>query len=126
MRQISNSASQETYIYRFSCLGYPYQGITLGNSTNDYSNLTEILDSTDPTMRESLDEEMRSLSKRMGKPYLKPDPPQLPLYTVIDSVPFHTTGMNFTGPLYVKENGTQQNVYICLLHARGPEILIQN
>ena len=52
--------------------------------------------------------------KIMGKPYTKPDSPPLPKDRVVDVIPFTTTGVDFAGPLFVKENGLMRKMYICL------------
>ena len=53
--------------------------------------------------------------KVTGKPYLKPDPPPLPKDRVDEPVPFTVTGVDFAGPLYVKNcENTKIKVYICL------------
>jgi len=49
-----------------------------------------------------------------GKPYAKPDSPPLPKDRVTDMIPFSTTGIDFAGPLYVKENGQIAKMYVCL------------
>ena len=50
----------------------------------------------------------------MGKPYRAPDPPPLPKVRVTKSPPFTVTGVDFTGALYVKAEGQEKKVYICL------------
>ena len=50
----------------------------------------------------------------MGKPYQAPDPPPLPKMRVEASQPFSTTGVDFTGALYVRDSIGERKVYICL------------
>ena len=52
--------------------------------------------------------------KLSGAAYKAPDPPPLPKSRVQDSPPFTTTGVDFTGAMYVKGNGKENKVYICL------------
>ncbi|XP_065917547.1 uncharacterized protein [Dysidea avara] len=55
-----------------------------------------------------------SCRKVSGKPYMVPEPPPLPLDRVKEGKPFDVTGVDFTGALHVKNNGTEEKVYICL------------
>ena len=52
-----------------------------------------------------------------GKPYSPPAAPPLPSFRITKEQPFTFTGMDFAGPLYVKENGemckTYVSVYTC-------------
>ncbi len=52
--------------------------------------------------------------KVVGKPYQAPDPAPLPKSRIQELVPFKRTGVDFTGALYVKSNGQEEKVYICL------------
>ena len=52
--------------------------------------------------------------KLIGKPYRVPDPPPLPKLRTEQPNSFEVTGVDFTGALYVKDNGNEQKVYICL------------
>ena len=52
--------------------------------------------------------------KQGGKPYTIPDPPPLPTWRLEDSPPFTVTGVDFTGPLYVKTVSLENKVYVCL------------
>ena len=50
-----------------------------------------------------------------GRPYQAPLPPPLPEFRVKECSPFTYTGVDFAGPLYVKNySGPQQKVWICL------------
>lgn len=50
-----------------------------------------------------------------GKPYSAPPPPPLPGYRVSESPPFSSTGIDFAGPLYVKNHSEAQfKVWIVL------------
>ena len=48
------------------------------------------------------------------KPYATPDPPPLPEIRTRDTIPFTITGIDFTGALYVRQDSTENKVYICL------------
>ena len=52
--------------------------------------------------------------KLAGQPYTAPDPPPLVKARVHPSLPFEVTGVDFTGALYVRSNGGECKVYICL------------
>ena len=53
--------------------------------------------------------------KLEGRPYKAPPPPTLPEFRVKECSPFTYTGVDFAGPLYVKNHfGPQQKVWICL------------
>ena len=52
--------------------------------------------------------------KLAGRPYTAPDPPPLVKARVQQSMPFEVTGIDFTGALYVRSNGGEIKVYICL------------
>ncbi|XP_045213485.2 uncharacterized protein LOC123564176 [Mercenaria mercenaria] len=48
-------------------------------------------------------------------PYSAPDPPPLPAYRVESSPPFTTTGVDYSGALFVKsETGLESKAYVCL------------
>ncbi|CAF1104794.1 unnamed protein product [Didymodactylos carnosus] len=51
-----------------------------------------------------------------GGPYKMPEMPALPKARVSESAPFTFTGLDYLGPLYIKENGrtTTKKVWICL------------
>jgi len=55
-----------------------------------------------------------SCRKVSGRPYTVPEPPPLPLDRVKEGKPFDVTGVDFTGALHVRNNGTEAKVYICL------------
>ena len=57
--------------------------------------------------------------KCSGTPYKIPDPPPLPKSRVQQSQPFTTTGVDFTGALYVRGNGREMKVYICMVASSG-------
>ena len=51
----------------------------------------------------------------IGQSYPKPDPPQLQKDRLLEDIPFQVTGVDFAGPLYVKNSeNTTSKVYICL------------
>ena len=53
--------------------------------------------------------------KLEGRPYQAPPSPPLPEFRVKECSPFVYTGVDFAGPLYVKNHtGPQQKVWICL------------
>ncbi|XP_068712813.1 uncharacterized protein [Montipora foliosa] len=53
--------------------------------------------------------------KLEGRPYQAPPSPPLPEFRVKECPPFAYTGVDFAGPLYVKNHtGPQQKVWICL------------
>ena len=53
--------------------------------------------------------------KLEGRPYQAPPSPPLPEFRVKECPPFAYTGVDFAGPLYVKnQTGPQQKVWICL------------
>ena len=55
--------------------------------------------------------------KLEGRPYQAPPPPPLPEFRVKEEPPFTYVGLDFAGPLYVKNpncNSPQQKVWICL------------
>ncbi|XP_065914598.1 uncharacterized protein [Dysidea avara] len=52
--------------------------------------------------------------KLAGQPYTAPDPPPLVKARVQQSLPFEVTGIDFTGALYLRGNGGETKVYICL------------
>ena len=51
-----------------------------------------------------------------GKPFSVPDPPPLPQARVQEGPPFNVTGIDFTGAMYVKNEGGsgERKVYVCL------------
>ena len=49
-----------------------------------------------------------------GQPYSAPPPPPLPTFRVEESPPFSFTGVDFAGPLYVKSDGPETKVWMCL------------
>jgi len=51
----------------------------------------------------------------MVKPYSVPDPPPLPKTRTQLTPPFHITGVDFTGVLYVRNGNGEEKAYICLL-----------
>ena len=52
--------------------------------------------------------------KTTGKPYTIPDPPPLPTTRTNDAPPFTTTGVDFTGEIYIKSTNGPSKTYICL------------
>jgi len=52
--------------------------------------------------------------KLIGQPYTAPDPPPLVKAHVHPSLPFEVTSVDFTSALYVRSNGGECKVYICL------------
>jgi len=53
--------------------------------------------------------------KLEGRPYQAPQSPPLPEFRVKECLPFAYTGVDFAGPLYVKNHtGPQQKEWICL------------
>ena len=70
-----------------------------------------------PTIRQRVKTRLRQCvicNRLMGKPYQAPDPPPLPKMRVQASQPFSTTGVDFTGALYVRDSIGERKVYICL------------
>ena len=70
-----------------------------------------------PTGRQQIKSQLRQCiicRKHSGKPYQIPDPPPLPQIRTCASIPFTITGIDFTGALYVRNNHTEEKVYICL------------
>jgi hypothetical protein len=69
-----------------------------------------------PKIRQSVKTILRkcvTCHKVIGKAYPKPDPPPLPQERVQETIPFSVTGVDFAGPLYVKNyDNTKSNVYI--------------
>ena len=50
-----------------------------------------------------------------GKHYGVPVPPPLPVFRVREAPPFTTTGIDFAGPLFIKENNEcESKVWVCL------------
>ena len=51
-----------------------------------------------------------------GKPYCPPPPPPLPSFRVKEAQPFSFTGVDFAGPLYVRDTvaSTSRKVWMCL------------
>ena len=47
-----------------------------------------------------------------GKPYSPPTAPSLPSFRITKEQPFTFTGVDFAGPLYVKENGEMRKTYV--------------
>jgi len=52
--------------------------------------------------------------KLEGAAYRGPDPAPLPKLRVQETPPFAATGVDFTGPLYVKSDNGEIKAYICL------------
>lgn len=54
--------------------------------------------------------------RHQGKPYLPPPAPPLPNFRVSEARPFAHTGVDFAGPLYVREtvSSIRRKVWICL------------
>ena len=70
-----------------------------------------------PTIRQYVKKVLRKCDvciKLIGKPYRVPDPPPLPKLRIEQPISFEVTGVDFTGALYVREDGTERKVYICL------------
>jgi hypothetical protein len=59
--------------------------------------------------------------KIIGKAYQAPDPAPLPKSRIHELIPFKVTGVDFTGALYAKANGSEQKVYIFCLHVQFRE-----
>ena len=70
-----------------------------------------------PIARQSIKSLLRHCTtcrRHGGKPYATPDPPPLPEIRTRDTIPFTITGIDFTGALYVRQDSTENKVYICL------------
>ena len=70
-----------------------------------------------PSIRQCVNHVLRKCvqcQKVLSKPYVKPTPPPLPRDRVNNIQPFATTGIDFAGPLNVKDGSTTRKVYICL------------
>lgn len=52
--------------------------------------------------------------KLEGTAYKAPDPAPLPKVRVQEAAPFSVTGVDFTGPLYIRSNSGETEGYICL------------
>ena len=52
--------------------------------------------------------------KVSGRPYSIPETPPLPKSRTLCAAPFHVTGVDFTGGLFVRGLGGEEKVYICL------------
>ena len=52
--------------------------------------------------------------KLEGAAFRAPDPAPLPKLRVQETAPFAVTGVDFTGPLYVRSEGNETKCYICL------------
>ena len=52
--------------------------------------------------------------KHEGKAYHAPDPAPLPKIRTHNTEPFSVTGVDYAGPLYVKDNNVEIKSYICL------------
>ena len=54
--------------------------------------------------------------RHQGKPYLPPPAPPLPTFRVNKAKPFYNAGVDFAGPLYVREtvNSITRKVWMCL------------
>ena len=52
----------------------------------------------------------------VGKPFAVPDPPPLPQARVQEGPPFNVTGVDFTGAMYIKSEGSfgESKIYVCL------------
>ena len=50
----------------------------------------------------------------VGKPFSIPDPPPLPEARVQGGPPFNVTGVDFTGAMYVKNEGSSRYTFACL------------
>jgi transposase InsO family protein len=49
-----------------------------------------------------------------GIPFKAPDPAPLPKIRMQQTIPFSVTGVDYTGPLYVRSNNGERKGYICL------------
>ena len=70
-----------------------------------------------PAIRQCVNRVLRccvKCQKVLGRPFAKPNPPPLPKDRVRGAIPFVTTGIDFAGPLYVKDELSQKKMYICL------------
>ena len=56
----------------------------------------------------------RVCRRHEGRSYSAPQPPPLPSFRVEEASPFTFTGCDFAGPLYIKSEGSQRKVWICL------------
>lgn len=53
--------------------------------------------------------------KVSGKPYIAPAPPPLPKIILTEGTPVTVSGVDFAGPLYVKDKkGNKRKVFLCL------------
>ena len=50
--------------------------------------------------------------KHEGRPFTAPEPASLPEFRVRQSPPFSKVGVDFAGPLYIKEGKETKKVYI--------------
>ena len=70
-----------------------------------------------PSIRQYIRKLLRrcvSCQKVIGQSYKVPDPPPLHKSRTAETDPFTTTGVDFTGALYVRDNARETKAYICL------------
>ena len=52
--------------------------------------------------------------RQEGSSYIPPDPPALPAFRITQDHPFTYTGVDFAGPLYVKQSNRMEKVYMVI------------
>ena len=58
--------------------------------------------------------ECRRCRKALGGPYLMPKMPSWPTSRMLSSAPFSFTGLDYLGPLYIKDNEKISKCWVCL------------
>ena len=68
---------------------------------------------------------LRVIYKIEGIPYSSVASPDLPKYRTSENPPFSHTDIDFAGPLYVKDDGKSDKIYVCS-PVRRPELFTWN
>ena len=81
---------------------------------NRHGTSPELLDYIYTTVCEEIAQTMVTCRKHEGKAYHAPDPAPLPTIRTQQTEPFSVTGVDYVGPLYVRDNNVEIKSYICL------------